>query len=149
MLTFITKKFTELSRDELYALLSLRSEIFILGQDCAYQDLDYRDQESLHVMGYDNEKLQAYLRILPHQSTNDTMSIGRVLTADSARGKGYGKHLVQHAIDSIQQNHPEQLIIISAQHYLLKFYQDFGFKSVGDIYDEDGIPHIRMTLMPS
>lgn len=139
----IIKPFTQLSVNQLYDILALRSEVFVVGQQCLYQDCDYRDQLADHMMDYRNEHLTAYLRILPH-SNDQAMSFGRVLTHPQARQKNYGKQIVAAAIDYIHQHYPGKPILISAQHYLIKFYQSFGFQTHGDVYEEDGIPHIRM-----
>ena len=145
MLEIQIKPFHQLSLDELYALLALRNEVFVVGQQCPYQDLDYKDQEAMHLLAYEGSKLVACLRILTH-AENHTMSIGRVAALQASRGKGYGKQIMAAAIDYLNTNYVEENIVISAQHYLLKFYSNLGFNAVGDIYDEDGIPHIRMEI---
>jgi len=146
MLEIIIKPYKQLTLDELYALLALRSEVFVVGQQCPYQDVDYKDQEAMHLLAYEETKLVACLRILAH-AENHTMSIGRVAALQASRGKGYGKQIVAAALDYLNTNHSEENIVISAQHYLLKFYSSLGFNAVGDIYDEDGIPHIRMEIL--
>lgn len=143
MLNWRIKPYHELSTDELYDILALRCQVFIVEQQCLYVDLDYRDQNAIHLMGYADKQLLAYARILPH-ADESMMSIGRVLTATDARSKQYGKTLMQQALNYLNKHYPGVKVSISAQHYLIKFYQSFGFETQGDIYDEDGIPHIRM-----
>ena len=145
MLTIQFEPYNRLTIDELYDLLALRNHVFITEQQCPYQDCDYRDQHAIHLLGYENTSLKAYLRILPHPE-NHAMSFGRVLSAVNVRKKGYGKQIINATLDYLNEHYPQQPIIISAQHYLLHFYEAFGFKSQGDIYNEDGIAHIRMEL---
>jgi len=136
--------FGELSTTELYELLQLRAEVFIVEQDCVYQDLDGKDQEALHLLGYQNEKLVAYIRLFSPQNENDPVVFGRVLSSPAVRGEGIGKKLIEEVNAFIEESYPTSIIKISAQDYLRKFYQSFGYEARGDIYDEDGIPHIAM-----
>ncbi len=138
--------FSQLTLDQLYALLRLRAEVFVVEQDCPYQDLDGNDQLGLHVLGLKGDILVAYTRLLPPGLKYDGCSIGRVVTSPQLRRDGLGKQLMQFSIDSCQQHWPEQEITISAQQYLENFYQGFGFLTESDPYQEDGIPHIRMRL---
>lgn len=148
MVSFITKSFNELSNIELYQLLQLRNEVFIVEQTCPYPDLDDKDYQSLHVLGIENNKVVAYCRLLPKGiSYKNEASIGRVVTASSVRRFGYGKLLMQYAIPETLKQFSTNEIVISAQQYLEKFYSDFGFKSEGKSYLEDDIPHIKMRLL--
>ena len=144
-------RFDELDTADLYAILQLRAEVFVLEQDCVYQDMDDIDAEALHVMGHIRDKtekliLLCYARLMAAGIKYDGASIGRVVTRKSARGDGNGKALMTNAITFCQQHWPGQSITISAQQYLQKFYSELGFKTESAPYSEDGIPHIRMTL---
>lgn len=145
-ISYTLKSFPELTTTELYAILQLRAEVFVVEQHCPYQDLDGKDQSSYHVLGWLNDKLVAYCRILPKGiSYPHAASIGRVVNSPSLRGQGVGKSLMLHAIELCRTLFPGESITISAQHYLLRFYQDLGFQEQGDVYLEDDIPHIEMT----
>jgi ElaA protein len=146
-ISFEFKKFEELSTQELYEILRLRSEVFVVEQNCPYQDMDRLDYESHHLFITDeyNNEVTAYCRILPEGiSYQGYCSIGRVITHQDVRSKGLGKLLMITAIRKCGSLFPEQPIKISAQYYLLHFYQSFGFVEAGDVYLEDGIPHIAM-----
>lgn len=143
---FILKSFDKLSIDELYALLQLRAEIFVVEQKCTYLDLDDKDQKSLHLLGYDHNKLVAYARILGPGISYKEASIGRVVVAENFRGKGAGIELMNKAIEFTLSTFNVQEIVISAQKYLEKFYQNLGFNTESEPYMEDFIPHIRMRL---
>lgn len=141
------KRFYELTTQELYDILHLRSEVFVVEQDCVYQDLDYLDQNSLHLIGYFKDKLVGYVRILPPKLKYKTAAaIGRVVTSPSVRGKGIGKELMKKAIIETQKLYPEMPIKISAQCYLDQFYKDLGFEVISEVYLEDGIDHQEMIL---
>ncbi|MFM7710688.1 MAG: GNAT family N-acetyltransferase [Ferruginibacter sp.] len=144
--TFFTYQFDELSAEQLYALLRLRATVFIVEQQCVYQDLDNKDQSSLHLLGYQAETLVAYARILPPGLSYREASIGRVVTSPQARKHGFGKGLMKEAIRFCQHRYHGVGIRISAQEYLLGFYGDLGFEAVGEPYLEDGIPHVEMIL---
>ena len=141
---FFVKKFNDLSIDELYAILQLRSEIFVVEQNCVYQDIDFKDQEALHVIGIKNNVMVAYTRIFPPGIYFKEASIGRVLVKKSERKHGYGYDLMKASIDAIDAFYKVTEITISAQEYLTSFYQNLGFNQVGEGYLEDGIPHIEM-----
>lgn len=143
---FFIKSFEELSTLELYNILKLRSEIFIIEQNCVYQDIDDKDLKCHHLMCLVDGKLAGYTRIVPHGLTYEDASIGRVVIGTAYRGLGLGKQLIEHSIKGCQDILKESKIRISAQLYLLKFYNALGFKEVGIPYDEDGIPHIEMVL---
>jgi ElaA protein len=139
------KKFDELSLHELYAILQLRNEVFAIEQNCVYPDLDNKDQPALHFMGWNNDKLIAYTRIIPPGKAYPEPSIGRVVTSATVRGEGIGKLLMEKSIEHIYHLFGTIPIKISAQLYLKKFYEDFGFLASGDAYPEDGIDHIEMV----
>ena len=141
---FITKSFTELSITELYQILQLRSEVFVVEQDCVYQDLDGKDEKALHVFGYKNEVIVAYVRIFKPGDYFKNASIGRVVVDASQRKYGYGHELMTAANSAIKKHFNVTEITISAQVYLKKFYESHGFKKNGEEYLEDGIPHIEM-----
>lgn len=144
MITIESKYFPELTTDELYAVLQLRSEVFVVEQDCVYQDIDYKDQKSLHILGYKNEELVAYTRIFKGGDYFENASIGRVIVKENARKYGYGHDIIKASIAAISEEFDETTIKISAQTYLKKFYEAHGFQQVGEGYLEDGIPHIGM-----
>ena len=141
---FITKSFTELSITELYQILQLRSEVFVVEQDCVYQDLDGKDEKALHVFGYKNNVISTYARIFKPGDYFKNASIGRVVVGASERKFGYGHELTIAAIAAIKKYFNVNEITISAQVYLKKFYESHGFKKTGEEYLEDGIPHIEM-----
>jgi len=144
MLKITIKTFKELTTDELYALLQLRSEVFVVEQDCVYQDIDYKDQKALHVLGFKNDKLVAYTRIFKPGDYFNYASIGRVIVAQNERDHKYGYDIMNASINAIKEYYNETTIKISAQTYLKKFYNNLGFEEVGEGYLEDGIPHIGM-----
>ena len=138
------KTFTELNTTELYKILKLRSEVFVVEQNCAYQDIDDADLQAIHQLIWKKEQLIAYSRILPPGSYFEQLSIGRILTASTIRGQQYGHLLMQEAIGYCQEQYPYQSIKLSAQQYLIEFYRSHGFEITGKGYLEDGIPHIGM-----
>ena len=147
MITFITKTFDELSNIELYQLLQLRAEVFVVEQNCPYLDMDNKDLKSFHVLGYDNGKLVACTRLVPIGiSYNKEPSIGRVVTHPSVRSLGYGKLLMEYSIAETKKRFNTSVIVIGAQLYLDKFYQNLGFVPEGEMYLEDNIPHMTMRF---
>lgn len=140
------KSFNELTTRELYSILQLRNEVFVVEQNCAYQDVDNKDLKSFHLMAFWGDTLAAYCRILPPGLSFNEASIGRVITAPSHRGKGVGIHLIEKAIEEAHHAFGGQSIKIGAQLYLKKFYEGFGFAQTSDVYLEDGIEHIEMLL---
>lgn len=138
------KNFEELNTNELYSLLRLRSEVFVLEQDCVYQDIDGKDQRALHVIGREDGKIIAYARCFQEGDYFDESSIGRVVVRDNYRKLGYGHKITDAAIKAIEERYKASKIKISAQTYLVTFYESHGFKTIGDRYSEDGIPHIAM-----
>ena len=138
------KKFGELTPYELYDALQLRNEVFVVEQNCVFQDADNKDQDSFHLLGYQNNKLVAYTRLVPPGITYDEASIGRVVSSSTVRGTGAGKALMQESIKRTYELFGINPIRIGAQLYLKKFYESFGFQQIGESYLEDGIPHIYM-----
>ncbi len=141
---WLLKKFKDLTPYQLYAILQLRNEVFVVEQNCVFQDADDKDQQSYHFMGFANNKLVAYTRLVPPGIAYDEPSIGRVVTSPSARGTGAGKELMQQSIKMCYELFGRKPIKIGAQLYLEKFYNDLGFIKCSDTYLEDGIPHIYM-----
>ena len=144
--SFIWHNFDSISKEELYDVLSLRQRVFIIEQDCFYEDLDYSDQEANHLLLYKDNKLIGYSRVFAPGIKYDAASIGRIVTDLDYRGKGYGKDITQEAIQFLKNNFPGSDISISAQFRLVDFYEDLGFIRQGSVYLEDGIDHIKMTL---
>ena len=145
-LKWVFKKFDELTSAELYAIMQLRNEVFVVEQNCVYQDADDKDQQSYHLAGWDGAILVAYTRIIPPGISYDKASIGRVVTSPKYRKTGTGKILMQESISKTFRQFNCLEIKIGAQVYLTKFYESLGFFKTGDEYLEDGIPHIEMTL---
>src|SRR6266496_5955250 len=138
MINWIVKHFNELSPHELYAIMQLRNEVFAVEQHCVYPDADNKDQSAHHLMGWTNDKLIAYARLLPAGiAFPDHPSIGRVVTSASVRGKGIGKELMNRSIEHTERLFGKSSIKIGAQLYLKKFYTEFGFRQSSDVYPED------------
>lgn len=142
----ICKKFNELTLEELYEILKLRSEVFVVEQNCIYNDIDGKDLTSSHIMIKENGKIKAYLRALQPGVSYENASLGRVLVSPDARGKGYAKAIVTKGVEYILNNFNTTKITIGAQEYLKNFYSEIGFKPISEVYDEDGIPHLDMTF---
>ncbi len=138
------KTYDELSKDELYTLLRLRAEVFVVEQDCPYQDVDNKDQKAIHVFATQNTEVIAYSRIFKAGDYFEEVAIGRVVIKDSYRGSGLGKELMEKSIYYIDNNFNSTTIHISAQTHLKKYYESFGFTQTGEAYLEDAIPHIGM-----
>ena len=138
------KPFDELTPHELYAIMHLRSEVFVVEQNCVYLDTDGKDLSSWHLMGWDGTKLVAYSRLLPAGLAFTEVSIGRVVSSPAYRGTGAGKELMETAIKTCNELFGDQTIRIGAQLYLQKFYESLGFVQVSEMYLEDNIPHIEM-----
>ena len=141
---YFVKEFYQLSLEELYRILQLRSEIFVVEQNCVYQDLDFKDQKALHVFGKKKDKIITYTRIFKPGDYFKEASIGRVVVEGKERKLGYGHDLMKASIYAIKIHFNVDKITISAQVYLKKFYESHGFKKVGEEYLEDGIPHNEM-----
>jgi len=129
----------------LYEILHLRAKVFVVEQNCAYQDLDYRDQHSLHVLLRRHGRLAAYARIILPQTADEPVRIGRVLTEPAFRRQGLAESMMQQIMTYIRRHHPDRSVELSAQTYLTAFYEKFGFRRRGHEYLEDGIPHVRMV----
>lgn len=145
---FIVKSFESLSPRELYDLLQLRTEVFIVEQACAYLDEDGKDLSSLHVLLYNEEeqRLAAYARLLPQELSYPEASIGRVVVRRDLRENGYGRSLMEFCVEEARKRFAADEIVISAQSYLEKFYRSLGFLTEGSEYLEDDIPHRKMRL---
>lgn len=143
---FQVHRFNTLTSEQLYAILQLRSEVFVVEQNCIFQDLDGYDQQSYHVMRYEKDELIAYCRILPAQLKYEEWSIGRVVVKVSARGKKIAHDLMVFSLKVIEEK-KGAAVRLSAQSHLLNFYGSLGFESVGKSYLEDGIPHTEMFRM--
>lgn len=152
------QSFAELDNHDLYQLLRARQAVFVLEQQCLYQDLDDADQDCKHLCVWQqnsasnltsnsDKQLLAYLRVAPPGLKYSEVAIGRVLTTAAARGQGLGKRLMLTAIAHCHSDFPGHNIRIGAQHYLLNFYTELGFELASDIYDEDGIAHVEMLLV--
>jgi len=138
--------FNELSQHELYAILRLRSEVFVVEQNCVFLDMDDKDQKCWHVCGWQDQKLVAYTRLVPPGTAYEQPSIGRVTTSASVRRTGLGKELMEISIEKIFSIFGKQSIKIGAQLYLKNFYESLGFRQSSDVYLEDGIEHIEMIF---
>ncbi|HEU4858942.1 MAG TPA: GNAT family N-acetyltransferase, partial [Chitinophagaceae bacterium] len=146
---WVLKKFGELTLDELYSILELRSKVFIVEQNCIYNDPDGKDQVAWHLIGMEEDQLIAYSRILPPGVVYTDPAIGRVVTSPVKRKSGLGRELMNRSIKHCQELFGKTSITLSAQAYLKKFYESLGFSAIGDEYLDDGIPHIKMTSKPS
>ena len=142
--TFEIKPFAALSTLELYQLLQLRTEVFVVEQNCIYQDIDAKDQKALHLIGNFEGKIVAYARLFQPGDYFENASIGRVVIAKGFRDRKWGYVLMEQAIAGIEKHFGASKITISAQLYLKKFYETNGFTAVGDSYLEDDIPHLEM-----
>ena len=141
------KKFEEITAAELYNILKLRSAVFVVEQNCVYQDLDGKDKEAIHIFTESNNEIISYTRIFKRGNYyKDNPSIGRVVVKKSERGKDLGKKIMIKSINYIKENLESEKIELSAQKYLDKFYKELGFYTKGGEYLEDGIPHQRMFL---
>lgn len=141
---WLLKKFEALTPYELYAVLRLRSEVFVVEQQCVFLDMDDKDQGSYHLMGMDDGQLSVYTRIVPPGLIYEQASIGRVVSSPAARRTGAGKLLMRQSIETVYELFGKVPIKIGAQLYLKKFYASFGFQQISDVYLEDGIEHIYM-----
>ncbi len=144
MIQFEVKKFEDINNIELYDILRLRAEVFVVEQDCVYQDIDGKDNNALHIIGRKNGKVIAYSRIFNSGDYFDLPSIGRVVVDKEERQHGYGHDLIEASIKAVDKWFNKGKIKISAQLYLKKFYESHGFIMKGEEYLEDGIPHIGM-----
>jgi ElaA protein len=140
------KPFDRLTPNELYQLLRLRSEVFVVEQQCIYLDEDNRDQHAFHLMGWQSQMLAAYSRLFKPGDYFEEASIGRIITAPEMRHKGIGRSLVKKSIEITRRLYGNIPVKIAAQYYLRAFYRSFGFQTAGEIFLEDGIEHIEMIL---
>ena len=138
----------ELSAEQLYAVLAERVAIFVVEQNCPYQELDGLDQDAEHLIAWSGKAVAGYLRVLGPGTRFDDPSIGRIITSKAFRGSGLGRELVAKGIERTRQRYPGRPVRISAQAYLEKFYRSFGFETVSEQYLEDNIPHVEMLLPP-
>jgi ElaA protein len=146
MIKWICKSFSELTNEELYKILQLRNAVFVVEQNSVYQDCDDKDQPSYHLMGWKENMLVAYSRLIPPGIAYKEASFGRVITAKELRGQNIGKELVNQSLKFIHNLFATQSVTIGAQLYLKKFYESFGFSPASDKYLEDGIEHIKMRF---
>lgn len=143
-MNILSKSFLELDVKELFKIYELRSKVFIVEQNCAYQDVDEKDQLAVHVMLCEGQDIRAYARILPPGTSYTEASIGRVLVVKDQRGRGYGMELMKYCILKSLNLFPLSGLRLSAQAYLIEFYRNLGFVEDSEIYLEDGIPHVEM-----
>lgn len=138
---------SDLTVPQLYALLQLRCEVFVVEQACVYQDIDGEDLlgENRHILGWQGDRLVAYARLLKHEDDFSPVTIGRVIVSPAVRGEKLGYQLMEYALASCAQHWPEHALYLGAQAHLQNFYRHFGFIPVTEIYDEDGIPHVGMA----
>lgn len=148
-LSFELKKFNQLSLSELYQILQLRSEIFVVEQVCVYQDIDGKDEKALHVFGKKQGKIVAYARCFAPGIYFEEAAIGRVLVDENERKFGYGHQLMKASVKALEDQYQTKKLKLSAQQYLIKFYNTHGFETEGEGYLEDGIPHIAMVKVSS
>lgn len=141
---YITRHFTELTTSELYQILRLRNEVFVVEQMCLYQDIDGKDLGAYHVLGYGDETLAAYTRLLAPGISYPEVSIGRVIVAEAFRGSGIGKQLMEESVQRCYELFGNLPIRICAQTHLVDFYRTVGFVPVTDSFDHEGIPHTEM-----
>ncbi|WP_029034270.1 GNAT family N-acetyltransferase [Salinimicrobium terrae] len=137
--------FEELNLKELYKVLQLRAEVFVVEQDCVYQDIDGKDEKALHILGFEDDELVAYTRIFPPGIYFSEAAIGRVVVKEGHRKKNYGHEILKASIRAVEEKFHTQKIKLSAQTYLTTFYESHGFEQIGEGYLEDGIPHIAMV----
>ena len=148
MVKFFYKKFKELTTAELHDIFALRAEVFVVEQDCVYQDIDGKDQASIHVLGVEEGKIIAYARILERGlSYKGHSAIGRIVVSESFRSRKIGHKLVAFTIEATKKTYPKTPIKISAQAHLKFFYKEHNFQITGQPYLEDGIPHVGMVLL--
>lgn len=141
---WVKKKWSEISLEELYSVLRLRSEVFVVEQDCVYQDIDNKDQIAIHLLGYINKELIAYSRLFNEGDYFKETSFGRAIIKKEKRGQGYGDELVKESLKTIKNYYGNKKVKISAQAHLKTFYSKHAFIAKGKEYLEDGIPHVSM-----
>ncbi len=144
MIDFKWYAFSDLTIEQLYAILSLRSRVFVVEQRCIFLDPDGKDCHAMHLLGQEKNRLVAYMRLFPPTDEQHYLVFGRISTQLSSRKKGYGKKLMEELLHYCDNHFPNIRIQCSAQYYLKKFYETFGFRAISDIYQEDDMPHIAM-----
>ena len=148
-MNFETLAFNSLSLNDFYDLVSLRIQVFVIEQNCPYQDLDGKDKKSFHVIGKDSKgEIKATARILPVGISYPEVAIGRVVVSEEERGTGAGHQLMNSCMEFIENQFGKVPVRISAQKHLEKFYNQHHFVSTGKEYLEDGIPHVEMLYLP-
>ncbi|BAL61412.1 GNAT family N-acetyltransferase [Melissococcus plutonius] len=141
-MNYYTKQLKELTSEQFYRIAQLRISVFVVEQNCPYQEIDTLDEIAWHIWLEDEkDNIVGYTRVINYE---DYASFGRVLIAPTYRNSGLGKSLVAHTISFINEKYPNQPIVISGQAYLKMFYESFGFQAISDRYLEDNIPHIKM-----
>lgn len=145
-MTWKLYRFDDLTAAELYGMLKLRVDVFVVEQNCPYPELDGLDQKSVHLAYRENNRILAYARLVPAELKYGVPSIGRVIVSPEARGRGLARELMRKSIDFIFTEWQSAEIRLQGQLYLKDFYQSFGFDPISDVYDEDGIPHLDMKL---
>jgi ElaA protein len=143
-MNIVIKYFNELTTQELYNILQLRSEVFVVEQNCIYQDIDGKDQKAVHIFIKENKDVLAYSRVFNEGEYFENPSIGRVVVKKEKRGTELGKKIMMEGAKYIKETFTNKKIEISAQKYLKDFYSELGYEFTGNEYLEDGIPHIRM-----
>ncbi|MEM9088933.1 MAG: GNAT family N-acetyltransferase [Cyanobacteria bacterium P01_F01_bin.53] len=139
-------QFSDLANEQVYEMLAMRQQVFVVEQRCPYQDFDSLDQDAWHLLGRSEpDKIAAYARLLAPDTRYPEPSIGRVLVCQLARGRGLGRQLIGHCLEKSAELYPANPVRISAQVYLERFYREFGFEPVGEPYDDDGMPHRTMV----
>ncbi|MED3853410.1 GNAT family N-acetyltransferase [Priestia megaterium] len=147
-MTWCIKSFQELTNDELYEILQVRTAIFVVEQKCAYLEVDGKDKLAYHLFKKENEKIIAYLRVLPKGISYREASLGRIIVKQAQRGTGLGRELVARGIDFLENELHEKTIKIQAQSRLQTFYESFGFRPISDIYSDEGLPRVDMLKTP-
>ncbi len=137
-----TKQFDQLSTHELYQLLKLRFDVFIVEQTSIFDEFDEKDYTATHICFRENKELLAYARI--YAMSNTKINLGRIVIHPNSRSKGFGKQLIEHALAYIKESYPKSIVDISAQYHLKQYYESFGFRQTSEIYDDGGIDHINM-----
>ncbi len=144
----VIKNFSELTAQEIYDVLKLRQDVFIIEQNCIYSDIDGTDSEAIHVLFYEKDILAAYSRIFaPGIKFEKSSAIGRIIVASAFRGSVFGKELIKTSIATCQELFPQVEIRIEAQAKLQSYYQKYGFEPVSEVYEVDGIPHLQMVIV--
>ena len=142
------KTFEQLSKDELYEILRVRTAVFVVEQECPYQEVDDKDQKALHIIGKKNKRVIAYARAFNAGDYDVEASIGRVLVDVDHRDKGLGQQVMKASMEAVKSRFNTNVVVVSAQQYLKNFYRDLGFTVTGEPYLEDEIPHIKMICTP-